>query len=105
LAERTAFRFPPDSELYQDTAFQRFAPDAVLIYQPIKKQPGHDRTDAERQHNRMLGQLRVVVEHVLAGVKRVRIVKERFRNPKPRFACSWRAAPLRRSPPGRRCSA
>ena len=40
----------------------------------------------EREHNRVVSQIRVAVEHILAGVKRVRIVKERFRNTKPNFA-------------------
>jgi hypothetical protein len=86
LAERTEFHFPPESERYQDSGFQRFAPEAVVIYQPIKKQPGKERTDAERQHHHLVGQIRVAVEHVLSGVKRMHIVKERFRNTKPRFA-------------------
>ena len=86
LAERTALPFPADSELHQDSAFQAFAPAGVVIYQPIKKQPGKERTEEERQHNRIVSQIRVVVEHILAGVKRVRIVKDRFRNTKPRFA-------------------
>jgi hypothetical protein len=34
----------------------------------------------------MISQIRVAVERILAGVKRVRIVKERFRNTKPKFA-------------------
>jgi hypothetical protein len=86
VAERTEFRFPPESELYQDSGFQGFAPLEVVIYQPIKKQRGQERTDTERAHNHLVGQIRVAVEHVLAGVKRLRIVKECFRNTKPRFA-------------------
>jgi hypothetical protein len=86
VAERTDFRFPPQSELYQDSGFQGFTPPEVVIYQPIKKQRGQERTEAERAHNHVVGQLRVAVEHVLSGVKRVRIVKDRFRNTKPRFA-------------------
>ena len=34
---------------------------------------------AERVRNQMLSGVRVVVEHVIAGVKRCRIVKEVFR--------------------------
>jgi hypothetical protein len=74
------------SELYQDSGFQGFAPMEVVIYQPIKKQRGQERTEAERAHNHLVGQIRVAVEHVLSGVKRMRIVKERFRATKPRFA-------------------
>lgn len=86
LAERTEYRFPSDSELHQDTGFQAFAPAEVVIFQPIKKKPGVERSEEEREHNRLVSQIRVVVEHILAGVKRVRIVKDRFRNTKPRFA-------------------
>ena len=86
LAERTAYRFPADSELHQDTGVQAFAPAGVLIYQPSKKKPGQERSAEEREHNRLVSQIRVAVEHILAGVKRVRIVKDRFRNTKPRFA-------------------
>jgi hypothetical protein len=86
LAERTEFRFPSDSELHQDSAFQAFAPVGVVIYQPIKKKPGKERSAQEREHNRVVSQIRVAIEHILAGVKRVRIVKERFRNTKANFA-------------------
>ena len=40
-------------------------------------------TAAEKQANRKLAQLRVRVEHAIAGVKRSRIVKDVFRNKKP----------------------
>lgn len=86
LAERTAYRFPSDSELHQDSGFQAFAPAGVVIFQPRKKKPGTERTEDEREHNRVISQIRVTVEHILAGVKRGRIVKDRFRNTKPRFA-------------------
>jgi hypothetical protein len=86
LAERIPFRFPSDSELHQDMGFQAFAPAGVVIFQPIKKKPGKDRRKEERVYNRMISQIRVAEEHILARVKRVRIVKERFRNTKPKFA-------------------
>jgi hypothetical protein len=47
----------------------------------------HGYPDHIKKHvGRLVGQLRVAVEHVLAGIKRVRIVKDRFRNTKARFA-------------------
>jgi hypothetical protein len=42
VAERTDVRFPPASELYQDSGFQGFAPMDVVIYQPIKKRRGQE---------------------------------------------------------------
>ena len=48
-----------------------------------KKPRGGALTAAEKQVNRKLAQLRVRVEHAIAGVKRSRIVKEVFRNKIP----------------------
>ena len=48
-----------------------------------KKPRGGELTAAEKQANRKLAQLRVLVEHAIAGVKRSRIVKDVFRNKKP----------------------
>ena len=48
-----------------------------------KKPRGRELTAAEKHVNRKLAQLRVRVEHAIAGVKRSRIVKEVLRNKKP----------------------
>src|SRR5437867_5822275 len=45
-----------------------------------KKPPRGDLTEAEKRTNRKLAQIRVQVEHDLAGVKRCRIVKDVLRN-------------------------
>src|SRR5438128_10442877 len=47
-----------------------------------KKPPRGERTEAEKRTNRKLAQVRVKVEHDLAGVKRSRIVKDVLRNTK-----------------------
>jgi hypothetical protein len=47
-----------------------------------KKPPRGELTDAEKRTNRKLAQIRVKVEHDLAGVKRCRIVKDVLRNTK-----------------------
>src|SRR5215210_5904644 len=47
-----------------------------------KKPPRGERTAAEKRTNRKLAQIRVQVEHDLAGVKRCRIVKDVLRNTK-----------------------
>jgi len=43
-------------------------------------------TDAERFYNRILSSARITVEHVLSGVKRLRIVKDVLRNTKVGFS-------------------
>ena len=45
-----------------------------------KKPPRGELTEAEKRTNRKLAQIRVKVEHDLAGVKRSRIVKDVLRN-------------------------
>src|SRR5262249_52636395 len=47
-----------------------------------KKTKRHPRTAREKRINRKLAQIRVRVEHAVAGVKRSRIVKDTFRNTK-----------------------
>ena len=86
LAERTTYRFPAEREAHQDTGFHAFAPTGVVLFQPVKKQLGKKRPAEERAHNRMGSQIRVAAEHSLASVKRVRIVTDRFRTTKARFA-------------------
>jgi len=40
-------------------------------------------TPAEKRHNRALSRVRVRAEHALAGVKRIRAVKDTLRNWRP----------------------
>lgn len=84
--DQAQLRFPKGSHLHQDSGFQGFAPSGVIIYQPKKKPRGQELAPGNKICNAILARLRVTVEHVIAGVKRCRIVKDRFRNTKPRFA-------------------
>ena len=85
-ADQAQLSFPEGSQLHQDSGFQGFAPEGVIIYQPKKKPRGQELAAADQSRNTLLAHLRITVEHVIAGVKRCRIVKDRFRNTKPRFA-------------------
>src|SRR5947209_4713570 len=59
------------------------APPSSHFCQPRKKKPPRgELTEAEKRTNRKLAQIRVKVEHDLAGVKRSRIVKDVLRNTK-----------------------
>ncbi len=77
--------FPNGVVLFQDTGFQGYAPAEVLICQPKKKTKGKELTDAEKEQNRLIARFRIVVEHVISSIKRLRIVKEVFRNWKHHF--------------------
>jgi hypothetical protein len=71
---------PKGSSLLQDTGFQGFSVDDVLIFQPMKKKKGKDLTDDEKDKNRRISKIRIRIEHVVSSIKRCRIVKDKFRN-------------------------
>jgi hypothetical protein len=70
----------------QDTGFQGYKPEHVDTDQPKKKPRGKDRTEEDKAENTMIASIRILVEHVIAGVKRCRIVKDVFRNTTARFS-------------------
>ena len=80
ICDEEGTRLPEGSDLYRDTGFQGQEIDGVNIHQPKKKPRGGELTDEEKENNRLISSIRVVVEHVIAGVKRCRIVKDVFRN-------------------------
>ena len=54
-------------------------PEGVITKQPKKKPRGGELTKAEKAANRELSRVRVVIEHLISGAKRLRIVKEEMR--------------------------
>lgn len=80
IADEENTRLPEGSDLYRDSGFQGHEVNGVNIHQPKKRPRGGELTDEERENNRLISSIRVVVEHVISGVKRCRIVKDIFRN-------------------------
>jgi len=85
ICDDEGHEFPEGSTLYQDTAFQGYEPAGVNIRQPKKKPRGGELTDAEKEQNSLISRMRIIVEHVICGIKRCHIVKDVFRNTKDRF--------------------
>ncbi len=81
-ADQENYRFPEGSTGYKDKGFQGYAQPGVNWKQPKKKPRGGQLTDEEKAENRLINQVRVKVEHALAGVKVFRIVSDVFRNRK-----------------------
>ncbi len=79
LADEEAIDYPDGVTIQQDTGFQGFAPAGVIIKQPKKRPRGGELTAEEKQLNRELSAVRVVIEHLISGAKRLRIVKEEMR--------------------------
>jgi hypothetical protein len=73
------------SDLYRDSGFQGHDLPGVNIHQPKKKPRGGELSLVDKVQNRLISSVRVVVEHVIAGVKRCRIVKDIFRNTKEAY--------------------
>jgi hypothetical protein len=95
IADAESYTFPAHSTLYQDTGFQGYqphlpdqpdlsnattAPTLMQTLQPKKKPRGTELTADEKETNRVISAVRILVEHVINGVKRCRIVKDIFRN-------------------------
>ena len=85
ICDDEGHEFPEESTLYQDTGFQGYQPAGVDIRQPKKKPRGRELTDEEKEQNSLISRIRIVVEHIICGIKRCRIVKDVFRNTKDRF--------------------
>jgi len=80
ICDEDGVRTPGNSDLYRDSGFQGHAMDGVVIHQPKKKPRGGELTIEQKEHNRLISSVRVVIEHVISGVKRCHIVKDVFRN-------------------------
>jgi hypothetical protein len=77
--------YPEDSGVYQDTGFQGYAPEGVKTFQPQKKPKGKELTPEQKEHNRLISSIRIVIEHIISGIKRCRVVKDIFRNTKEKY--------------------
>jgi hypothetical protein len=85
ICDEEGHEFPEGSTLYKDTGYQGYEPAAVNTRQPKKKPRGGELTVEEKQQNSLISRVRIIVEHVICGVKRCRIVKDVFRNTMDKF--------------------
>ncbi len=86
ICDEEGHEFPEGSTLYKDTGYQGYEPAGVHTRQPKKKPRGRELTQEEKEQNSLISSVRIVVEHVICGVKRCRIVKDVFRNTRDKFA-------------------
>lgn len=86
ICDEEKHEFPEGSTLYKDTGYQGYEPAGVNTRQPKKKPRGGELTQAEKEQNSLISSVRIIVEHVICGIKRCRIVKDVFRNTRDKFA-------------------
>jgi hypothetical protein len=82
ICDEEGIRCPVGSTLYRDSGFQGHEIEGVDIRQPEKNPRGQELSEAAKEHNPLMASVRGVVEHVMSGVKRCRIIKDIFRNTK-----------------------
>ena len=85
--DEEGYEFPEGSTVWQDTGFQGHAPPDIIIIikQPKKKPKNKELTQAEKDQNRAISQVRVEIEHQIGDVKRCRILVDKFRNWKAHY--------------------
>lgn len=79
VADEYPLCLPPGSVLRQDLGFLGHRPLGVRVEIPHKKPPKAELTFAQCLYNRMLRALRIVIEHVHSGIKRLRMVGDKLR--------------------------
>ena len=83
IVDAAALHFPPGTLLLGDSAFQGYAPPGVLATHLKKAMRSHPLSTLDRIANHFKARARILVEHIIASVKRCRIVKDVLRNTKP----------------------
>lgn len=85
--ENIGKKIPEDIEVNLDTGFQGIKKDFPLIraIMPKKKPKGGELSAEEKKSNKIKSKKRVLIENAIAGVKRLRIVTDPFRNHKEGF--------------------
>lgn len=80
VTEKERLRLPKEVTVLGDSGFAGLEPGAAMLITPWKKPKGRKLHWKRRAFNRLLARERVKVEHTLASVKRLRILRDEFRN-------------------------
>lgn len=79
LADEAGHCYPNETVLIEDLGYQGYNLDNISVLIPHKKPKDKELTKQQKRENTDLSRIRVPVEHVMAGVKRLNIVKEKIR--------------------------
>ena len=77
-------------EVLADRGYQGLSKLHAKSRTPRRKPRKGQLTDEQKQSNRELARRRVVVEHVIRGLKIFRILAERYRNRRQRFSLRFK---------------
>ena len=76
----------PETTLEADSGYQGLAQMHANSRLPKKRSKDHPLSKQERKENREISKSRIFVEHAICFIKRFRILSERYRNRRSRFA-------------------
>ena len=79
IVDEQPISLPTGICLWQDTGFLGHTPKNVTIKMPTKKPKGKELSYTQKEENSKISSFRILVEHAIGGIKKCRIVKERFR--------------------------
>ncbi len=86
LFKESHIHVPAKTMLEADTGYQGLGKLHAHTSLPKKRSKKHPLTKQERSENREISRKRIFVEHAIRFVKRFRILSERYRNRRKRFA-------------------
>jgi len=87
ICDEQPIEFSDNNVLWQDTGFlghtcaaqSASRPSNIEVKMPEKKPKGKELTKEQKDSNKLISSFRIIVEHAICGVKRLRIVKDRIR--------------------------
>jgi len=79
ICDEEPFEFQQEIELLQDLGYQGHTPKNAVIQMPVKSSKYKKLTEEEKNDNKMKSSRRVAIEHAISGIKRCRVVKDKFR--------------------------
>jgi len=85
IADQDDLRFPDNIRLFQDSGYQGFQPENVILMNPFKKPRKRELNELEKWFNTYVAKIRICVEHAISGIKRSRIVKDKCRHFRQHF--------------------
>jgi transposase len=86
LFKDDACEFPDHLRILADAGYQGLAELHENSQTPFKRSKYHALTKREKQRNRSLARKRIAIEHIFRKLKVFRILSERYRNRRKRFA-------------------
>jgi len=86
LFKESRVRVKPETILETDTGYQGIAKLHANSVLPKKRSKKRPLSDEDKRRNRAVSSDRVMNEHVIGRIKRFRILAERYRNRRKRFA-------------------